>query len=45
MSGDPILIIIDPPTNFTGEIDEHKNTEVRAALMCLVAWLEGLPPR
>lgn len=42
-SGEPSLVIIDPPTNFTGEIDDHKNTEVRAALMGLVAWLEGLP--
>lgn len=39
-SGDPILIVIDPPTNFLGEIDEHKNSEVRAALMQLVIWLD-----
>lgn len=39
-SGDPILIIIDPPTNFLGEIDEHKNSEVRSALMQLVIWLD-----
>lgn len=39
-SGDPVLIVIDPPTNFLGEIDEHKNSEVRAALMQLVIWLD-----
>lgn len=39
-SGDPVLIVIDPPTNFLGEIDEHKNAEVRAALMQLVIWLD-----
>ena len=40
-SGDPVLIVIDPPTNFLGEIDEHKNSEVRAALMQLVIWLDN----
>jgi putative DNA primase/helicase len=45
MSGDPILIIIDPPTNFMGVVDEHRNAEVRTVLMFLVAWLEGRSPR
>lgn len=40
-SGDPVLIVIDPPTNFLGEIDEHKNAEVRSALMQLVIWLDS----
>ena len=38
-SGDPDLIIIDPPTNFLGDVDEHRNSEVRGVLMKLVAWL------
>lgn len=37
----PSLIIIDPPTNFLGDIDEHKNSKVRAALMQLVIWLNS----
>lgn len=40
-AGDPILIAIDPPTNFLGGADEHKNAEVRAVLTGLVAWLNG----
>lgn len=39
-SGQPILIGIDPPTNFLGQCDEHKNAEVRAVLMRLVDWLQ-----
>jgi hypothetical protein len=42
LSGLPSLIVIDPPTNFLGGADEHKNAEVRTVLMCLVAWLESL---
>jgi hypothetical protein len=38
-AGDPDLIIIDPPTNFLGDVDEHRNSEVRAVLMKIVAWL------
>lgn len=34
------LLIIDPPANFLGATDEHKNAEVRSMLMGLVAWLE-----
>jgi hypothetical protein len=40
-SGGPELIIIDPPTNFLGGIDEHRNSEVRGVLMKIVAWLQG----
>jgi hypothetical protein len=39
----PDLVVIDPPTSFLGDIDEHKNSEVRAVLMQLVAWMEALP--
>ncbi len=35
------LVAIDPPTNFLGGKDEHKNSEVRAMLMNLVGWLNG----
>jgi hypothetical protein len=38
-AGDPDLIVIDPPTNFLGDVDEHRNSEVRGVLMKLVAWL------
>ncbi len=38
-AGNPDLIIIDPPQNFLGEVDEHRNVEVRGVLMQLVAWL------
>ena len=36
----PILLIIDPPQNFLGRTDEHKNAEVRTVLMRVVAWLQ-----
>ncbi len=36
----PPLIIIDPPANFLGGKDEHKNAEVRAVLKGLIEWLE-----
>jgi hypothetical protein len=39
--GSPGLLIIDPPSNFLGDTDEHKNSEVRNVLMKLVAWLDG----
>ncbi len=35
----PILIVIDPPANFLGGKDEHRNAEVRAVLMGLIEWL------
>ena len=38
-AGEPVLIAIDPPTNFLGDADEHKNSEVRAILMHLVLWI------
>ena len=37
--GRPGLIIIDPPTNFLGKTDEHKNSELRSVLMGIVAWI------
>ena len=39
-SGRPGLIVIDPPTNFLGSVDEHKNAEVRGMLKGLTGWLE-----
>ncbi len=36
----PILLVIDPPQNFLGRTDEHKNAEVRTVLMRVVAWLQ-----
>ncbi len=36
---EPELIIIDPPTNFLGDTDEHRNSEVRSVLMGIVEWL------
>lgn len=38
----PLLIAIDPPTNFLGgKTDEHKNSEVRQILMGIVAWINS----
>jgi hypothetical protein len=37
----PKLIVFDPPTNFLGNKDEHKNAEVRSVVMKLVAWLDS----
>jgi hypothetical protein len=42
-SGRPALIAIDPPTNFLGDMDEHRNSEVRQVLMGLVQWLADKP--
>lgn len=36
---EPVLIAIDPPTNFIRGADEHKNSEVRDILMHLVLWI------
>lgn len=41
--GKPELIVIDPPANFLGGKDEHKNAEVRNVLMKIVVWLEDKP--
>jgi hypothetical protein len=38
--GRPELLVIDPPANFLGGVDEHKNAEVRNMLFLLVSWLE-----
>lgn len=37
-SGEPRLVVVDPPTNFLGQRDEHKNAEVRGVLMGLSLW-------
>lgn len=37
--GRPTLIVIDPPTNFLGKVDDHKNSELRGVLMGLVEWI------
>ena len=34
------LLVIDPPANFLGSTDEHRNAEVRNMLMALVEWLD-----
>jgi hypothetical protein len=38
--GQPKLLVIDPPANFLGSVDEHKNAEIRAVLKLLIAWLD-----
>ena len=38
--GHPGLLVIDPPANFLGSVDEHKNAEVRTVLKTLIAWLD-----
>lgn len=38
--GEIALIIIDPPTNFLDDADEHKNSEVRRIVMKIVEWLQ-----
>ncbi len=38
--GEIALIIIDPPTNFLSDADEHKNSEVRRIVMAIVEWLQ-----
>jgi hypothetical protein len=37
---EPGLIVIDPPANFLGKKDQHKDAEVRSLVMRLVAWLD-----
>ncbi len=38
--GRPSIVVIDPPANFLGNVDEHKNAEVRQVLKGLIAWLD-----
>jgi hypothetical protein len=38
--GRPRLVVIDPPSNFLGGLDEHKNAEVRGVLKLLCLWLD-----
>jgi hypothetical protein len=38
--GFPRLVVIDPPSNFLGGADAHKDGEVRSILKLLVAWLD-----
>jgi hypothetical protein len=38
--GQPGLIVIDPPSNFLGGVDEHRNAEVRNLLKALCIWIE-----
>ncbi|MBV8076723.1 MAG: AAA family ATPase [Planctomycetaceae bacterium] len=40
-AGRPRLIIIDPPTNFLGGKDEHRNAEVRSVLMKVASWAKS----
>jgi hypothetical protein len=37
--GQPKLIVIDPPSNFLGKTDDHKNSELRGVLMGVVEWI------
>lgn len=37
--GCPTVVVIDPPTNFLGKVDDHKNSELRAVLMGIVEWI------
>jgi hypothetical protein len=38
-AGEPDLIIIDPPSNFTGDYNEYVNSEVRKMLDPITRWL------
>jgi hypothetical protein len=37
--GRPQVIVIDPPSNFLGKTDDHKNSELRGVLMGVVEWI------
>jgi RecA-family ATPase len=39
-AGQPELVIIDPPANFLGKADEHRNAEVRALLTRINDWMQ-----
>lgn len=38
VEGGVSLVMVDPPTNFLDEVDEHKNSEVRQLVMKVVEW-------
>lgn len=38
VEGGVSLVLIDPPTNFLDDVDEHKNSEVRQLVMKVVQW-------
>lgn len=38
VNGGVSLVMIDPPTNFLCDVDEHKNSEVRQLVMKVVEW-------
>lgn len=38
VEGGVSLVMIDPPTNFLDDVDEHKNSEVRQLVMKVVEW-------
>lgn len=38
VDGGVSLVMIDPPTNFLADTDEHKNSEVRQLVMKVVEW-------
>jgi hypothetical protein len=41
VEGGVSLVMIDPPTNFLDDVDEHKNSEVRQLVMKVVEWCAG----
>lgn len=41
VKGGVSLVMIDPPTNFLDDVDEHKNSEVRQLVMKVVEWCFG----
>lgn len=41
VEGGVSLVMIDPPTNFLDDVDEHKNSEVRQLVMKVVEWCSG----
>jgi hypothetical protein len=42
-AGKPPFLMIDPPQNFLGTVDEHRNAEVRQTLMRIVSWIAERP--
>ena len=41
VAGGVSLVMIDPPTNFLNDADEHKNSEIRQLVMKVVEWCFG----